>query len=96
MSLTMLSIATLIIAIWRLYPFFMGKGAFLILVILTLVIAIGVYVINGTWYETIIVPLWFYGLIGVVNTALIRLILLDEKENFKNNQSDIARSKTIL
>ncbi|MFJ7744640.1 hypothetical protein [Peribacillus sp. NPDC097295] len=96
MSLTMLSIATLIIAIWRLYPFFIGKRTILILIINALVIAIGVYVINGTWYETIIVPLWFYGLIGVVNTGLISLILLDEKEKFKSNQSDNTRSRTIL
>lgn len=96
MSLTMTSIATLIIAIWRFYPYFTIKKTLLTLTSNTLLIAIGMYLINVTWYETIIVPLWCYGLIGVVNTLLIRLLLVGEGEYVQSNTPDNTHSRTII
>lgn len=90
MSLTITSIASLIIAIWKLNPFFVAKKTLLTLIINSLFIAIGMYLINVTWYESIIIPLWCYGLIGVVNTIFMSFLLLDENEHLVQEQSNTS------
>ena len=89
MSLTMTSIAALIIAIWRLYSFFIVKKALLTLISNSLLIAIGVYFINMLWYEALRMPIWCYGIIGLVNTIFISFLLLKERENLQSNSSPI-------
>jgi hypothetical protein len=89
MSLAMTSIVSLIIAIWKLYSFFTVKKALLTLISNSLLIAMGVYFINMFWYEAIIMPIWCYGIIGLVNTIFISFLLLKERENLQSNPSPI-------
>ncbi|RKJ36956.1 hypothetical protein D7X33_37945, partial [Butyricicoccus sp. 1XD8-22] len=79
MSLAMTSIVSLIIAIWKLYSFFTVKKALLTLISNSLLIAMGVYFINMFWYEAIIMPIWCYGIIGLVNTIFISFLLLKDQ-----------------
>ena len=88
MSLTMISIASLVIAIWSF------KKTLLTVITTTLFIAIGMYIINVIWYKTIIVPLWCYGLIGVGNTILIQFLLLGTGESVQSNTPDHSPSRT--
>lgn len=89
MSLAMTSIVSLIIAIWKLYSFFIVKKALLTLISNSLLIAMGVYFINMFWYEAIIMPIWCYGIIGLINTIFISFLLLKERENLQSNSSPI-------
>lgn len=96
MSLTMVSISVLVIAIRRLYAFFIVKKTLLTLISNSLLIAIGIYFINVFWYEAIIIPLWCYGIIGLINTIFISLLLWDDNKNFQSNTSDNSRSRMII
>ncbi|MGG0654930.1 hypothetical protein [Rummeliibacillus pycnus] len=88
MSLTMASIASLIVAIWKLHAFFVSKKVLFTFIINTLFIVIGMYLINIIWYEMIHLPLWCYGLIGVINTAMFSFLLFEEKEELSQTQNN--------
>lgn len=53
----------------------MVKKMFLTLIIHSLLLAIGMYVINVTLYDFIILSLWMYGLVGLLNAILISFLL---------------------
>ncbi|MGE7834803.1 hypothetical protein ABE042_19350 [Viridibacillus arvi] len=91
MSLTMASIASLIVSIWNLNTLFVAKKVLFTFIINSLFIVIGMYLINITWYEIIKLPLWCYGLIGVINTIFMSFLLWEEKEDLVQMQSNEIR-----
>ncbi|WP_374966034.1 hypothetical protein [Lysinibacillus sp. RS5] len=88
MSLTMASIASLIVSVWKLNTWFIAKNVLFTFIINSLFIVIGMYLINITWYEIIKLPLWCYGLIGVINTIIFSFLLLEEEEELEQMQSN--------
>ncbi|MFJ8261056.1 hypothetical protein ACIQ4I_03715 [Rummeliibacillus sp. NPDC094406] len=91
MSLTMASIGSLIVAIWKLNAFFVSKKVLFTFIINTLFIVIGMFLINILWYEMIHLPLWCYGLIGVINTAMFSFLLFEENKELAQTQNNAIR-----
>ncbi|WP_223557016.1 MULTISPECIES: hypothetical protein [Lysinibacillus] len=88
MSLTMASVASLIVSVWKLNTWFKAKNVLFPFIINSLFIVIGMYIINITWYEIIKLPLWCYGLIGVINTIFMYFLLWEEEEELEQMQSN--------
>ncbi|PES88446.1 hypothetical protein CN491_26405 [Bacillus cereus] len=80
MSLTMASTSALIISVGKLDKFFINNKIIFTFIVNSLLITIGMYFINLIWYETIKVPLWSYGLIGVINTVFICFLLWEQNK----------------
>ncbi|GIN87101.1 hypothetical protein J6TS2_34870 [Heyndrickxia sporothermodurans] len=87
MSLTMASISSLVISIGKLDHFFITNKIIFTFIVNSLLIAIGIHFINLTLYETIKVPLWSYGLIGVVNTVFICFLLWEQNKELEQQRS---------
>lgn len=90
MSLTMASISALIISIGKLDNFFINNKGILTFFINSLLLAVGMYLINITWYRTITAPLWSYGIIGIINTAFLCFLLWEENKESMNERSRVA------
>lgn len=90
MSLTMASISSLVVSLGKLDNFFITNKVMFTFMINSLLITIGMYLINLTWYKTITAPLWSYGLIGVINTAFMCFLLWEE-----NKESIQERGRTM-
>lgn len=90
-SLTMTSISVLIIALGKLDRFFISKRAPFTLLINSISFAIGMHVINLVWYEPIKVPIWSYGLIGVINTLFICFLLWEQNRGIGQEQGRVMQ-----
>lgn len=84
-SLMMVSITSLIVAIWKLKDFFILKKVLITVILNSAIIAAGMYLINIAWYEKIQLPIWCYALIGLINTVFLSILLIEEKEQNQNS-----------